>query len=169
MYRAIRARGALVLVCALLFTSAHAQTSSTDLRQWLLDYITWSTDVLNVDTALINTYGSQLARSSETVFFEASALSTDVRLKAMLAYPTAEDLASRYGPLVSNFSPTTENVYLVRAVNTAQQSVNSMRQPLLALGGSGVPAAEWESAFRDFAIYSELSTLWQAMYDLFQR
>ena len=169
MYRAIRARGTAVLVFALLFTTAHAQTSSTDLLRWLLDYTNWSTDVLTVGTALSSTYESQRSRSSDTVYFTASALSADMRLRLSLASTTAEDLTNRYGPLMRSLPLTAENLYLVSAVNAGQQSINFMRRPLLALGGSGVPADEWESAFRDFAIYSELSALWRAMYDLFQR
>lgn len=163
MHRTIRA--VLVLVSALLLTSSHAQTSSSDLRQLLLDYGEWRIDVINVGAALASAYASPLSHSSETVVFTASALSADMSLKALHATTTAwGDLTSRYGTLLGNFSITPESLYLVNAVNTAQQSLASIREPLLALIGSGVPADEWDSAYRDFTIYGELSNLWKTIY-----
>lgn len=168
MHKSIRAMG-IALVFALLSTSVYAQTSSNDLRQWLVDFTDWSTDVLNVATAVDNEYASQRILSSEPVFFTVTDLSTDTRLQLERAISTAEDLASRYGPLLRSTSVTASNLYLVSAVNAAQRAVNYMRVPLLTLGINRIEEDEWELAVRDFLVFSELSSAWRAIHELSQR
>ncbi|MBX3623185.1 MAG: hypothetical protein KF891_24720 [Rhizobacter sp.] len=165
MHRTIRA--VLVLISALLFTISHAQTSSADLRQLLLDYGKWRIDVVSVGTALASAYASPPSHSSETVVFAASALSADMLQKALSATTTAwEDLTSSYQTHFENLNVASENENLLHAVFTSYQSLDSIRGPLLALMGSGVPADEWKSAYRDFSLYGELSDLWKAIYTL---
>lgn len=168
MHRSIRTMG-LVLMFALLSASVHAQTSSNDLRRWLLDFTRWSSDVLNVGTAVSNAYASEIIRSSGPVSLSATGLDADTRLRISQAFSTAEDLTSRYGPLLRNVSITESNMYLVRAVNAGQRAVNYMRMPLMSLGISRIQEDEWESALRDFSVYSELSGAWLAIHELFQR
>ena len=160
MYRAIQAIGGIVLVVALLSTGAHAQTSNNDLRQWLLDYTRWSTDMQRIGTSISSEYASQLGSSEEAVVFLASALDADTRLALLRASTTAEDLSRRYGPLVRSVPLTSANQNLVRAVNAAQRSVNSIRPSLIAISVGGISAREWNSAFRDFDVYSMLSSVW---------
>lgn len=167
MHRTIRA--VLVLVSALLLTSSHAQTSNATLKQWLVDYVNWTTDVVTVDGALNRTYVVQLDSSPETVVFAASALSPDMSVKALRISIIAEDLIGRYPLALSDVSmEVEEDVLLGHITQVALFSIRSIHQPLQALVvPSGVPAGEWKSAYRDFYVYSELSLLWQAMYGPF--